>query len=303
MAHGVPQGPVPDPPGGAVADAEVPLRVDARGDRRGGQGDEPGRLLRPRGSPWRDPRPGQLLRRPRRAEFPYQDIPERERPYLDAREKAHKDYLAGGWQIITKGLCVQCHAIGTYKPATGGQNVNGPDLRQVAPRFRQGYLYEWLAQPSRLVPYTAMPQNIPPQGPPPPGVPKSFEGRPSDQVRAMRDTLLNYVTAVEQQLASGSAKPDDAPHQGRRQARRRPGRQARRRAGVRGRHGPLRADPRPGWTPSQSPLSVRPSVPSDHVRRDGTGRTITPELHPWPRDDPASGSPWARSWPSSPGWP
>jgi hypothetical protein len=149
------------------------------------------------------------------AEFPYQDIPERERPYLDEQEKAHKDYLAGGWQIITKGLCVQCHAIGTFKPASGGQNVNGPDLRQVSPRFRPGYLYEWLAQPSRLVPYTAMPQNIPPQGPPPPGVPKSFEGKPLEQVRAMRDTLLNYVTAVEQQLASGkpadSAKPADAP--------------------------------------------------------------------------------------------
>src|SRR3954453_14207546 len=75
------------------------------------------------------------------AEFPYQDIPDRERSYLEVQEKAHKDYLAGGWQIITKGLCVQCHAIGSYKPAGGGTNVNGPDLRQVSPRFRPGYLY------------------------------------------------------------------------------------------------------------------------------------------------------------------
>ena len=152
------------------------------------------------------------------AEFPYQDIPEREREYLAIREKAHKDYLSGGWQIITKGLCVQCHAIGTYKPAGGGQNVNGPDLRQVAPRFRSGYLGEWLAQPPRLVPYTAMPQNIVPSNTPPsPGVPKSFEGKSAEQVKAVRDTLLNFVSAVEQQLANGAtkaaepAKPAEAP--------------------------------------------------------------------------------------------
>ncbi len=139
------------------------------------------------------------------AEFPYQAIPEREQAYLEAEEKAHKDYLNGGWQIITKGLCVQCHAIGSYKPAGGAQNVNGPDLKQVSGRFRPGYLYEWLAQPARLVPYTAMPQNIPPRGDQPPGVPDNFKGQPQAQVKAMRDTLLNYVTAQEQQLAG--AKP------------------------------------------------------------------------------------------------
>ena len=141
-----------------------------------------------------------------RAEFPYQDIPVRERDYLSGRERKHPDYLEGGWTIITKGLCVQCHAIGQYKPTGGANVVNGPDLRQVAPRFRPEYLKEWLGNPMRLVPYTAMPQNVPPR--PAPGtttanVPKSFEGKPLDQVIAMRDTLLNYVTVVEQQLARG----------------------------------------------------------------------------------------------------
>ncbi len=140
------------------------------------------------------------------AEFPYQDIPERERAYLADQEKAHKDYLTGGWSIITKGLCVQCHAIGQYKPAGGAQNVNGPDLRQVSARFRPGYLGEWLARPERLVPYTAMPQNITPlNNPPAPGSPKSLEGKPAEQVKAMRDMLLNYVTVVEQQLAETKA--------------------------------------------------------------------------------------------------
>ena len=91
----------------------------------------------------------------------------------------------------------------------------GPDLRQVSLRFRPGYLAEWLANPRRLIPYTAMPQNIPPHGPPPPAVPKTFEDRPLEMVKAMRDTLLNYVNAIEGQLASaqpGAPKPEaEAP--------------------------------------------------------------------------------------------
>ena len=141
------------------------------------------------------------------AEFPYQSIPEREQSYLAAQEAKHPDYLGAGWQLMTKGACVQCHAIGQFKPTGGAQVVNGPDLRQVSPRFRDGYLGEWLANPRRLVPFTAMPQNVPPGGPPPPAVPKTFGDPPIDMVKAMRDTLLNYVNAVEQQLAG--AKPAD----------------------------------------------------------------------------------------------
>ena len=126
-------------------------------------------------------------------------------------EKQHHDYLGAGWQLMTKGACVQCHAIGQYKPTGGDQVVNGPDLRQVATRFRPGYLTEWLANPRRLIPYTAMPQNIPPHGPPPPGVPKGFEDKPLEMVKAMRDTLLNYVNAVEQQLASRRLEGDPGP--------------------------------------------------------------------------------------------
>jgi hypothetical protein len=144
------------------------------------------------------------------AEFPYQPIPERERAYLAELEAKHPEYLAAGWQLMTKGACIQCHAIGPYQPTGGAQVVNGPDQRQVAARFRPGFLGEWLANPRRLIPYTAMPQNVPPHGPPPPAVPKSFEDQPLAMVKAMRDTLLNYVTAVEQQLA-GASKPTTPP--------------------------------------------------------------------------------------------
>jgi hypothetical protein len=148
------------------------------------------------------------------ADFPYQPIPEREQDYLTKLEKQHPDYLGAGWQLMTKGACVQCHAIGQYQPTGGAEVVNGPDMRQVSPRFRPGYLAEWLANPRRLIPYTAMPQNIPPHGPPPPAVPKTFEDRPLEMVKAMRDTLLNYVSAIEGQLASaqpGASKPEADP--------------------------------------------------------------------------------------------
>src|SRR5262249_52774389 len=101
------------------------------------------------------------------------------------------------------------HAIGQFKPSGGDQVVNGPDFRQVSFRFRPDYLEKWLANPRRLVPYTAMPQNIVPHGAIAMPVPRTFENRPMDMVRAIRDTLLNYVTAVELQLAGGS--PAAAP--------------------------------------------------------------------------------------------
>jgi cbb3-type cytochrome oxidase cytochrome c subunit len=143
------------------------------------------------------------------AEFPYQSIPQRNQSYLSEREEKHPNYFSAGWTMMTgkNSPCLSCHAIGPYKPTGGEQVVNGPDLRQVAPRFRPGFLAEWLAKPSRLVPYTAMPQNIAPHGAAQIPVAKTFEDQPLEQVKAIRDTLLNYVNAVEQQLAGSKPEP------------------------------------------------------------------------------------------------
>jgi hypothetical protein len=58
-----------------------------------------------------------------------------------------------------------------------------------------------------------MPQNIVPHGAVQIPVPKTFEDKPIDMVRAIRDTLLNYVNAVELQLASSqpTAIPAGSP--------------------------------------------------------------------------------------------
>ena len=141
------------------------------------------------------------------AEFPYQTIPQQEVGYIAERNTIHPDYLGAGWSMMAhKGSpCIQCHAIGQYKPTGGEQVVNGPDLRQVATRFRPGFLEMWIANPKRLVPYTAMPQNVVPHGAPQLPVPSSFEDKPIEMVRAIRDTLLNYTNVVEQQLAGAKA--------------------------------------------------------------------------------------------------
>ena len=148
-----------------------------------------------------------------RAEFPYQSIPEQNATYLAERNKAHPDYLAAGWLMMTNKAspCLQCHAIGQFKPSGGSGVVNGPDLREVPVRFRPGYLEYWIANPRRMLPFTAMPQNIAPHTAVQILVPKTFENKPIDMVRAVRDTLLNYVSAVELQLASGTGKPEAAP--------------------------------------------------------------------------------------------
>jgi cbb3-type cytochrome oxidase cytochrome c subunit len=144
-----------------------------------------------------------------RTEFPYQTITEQNTTYLAEQNKAHPDYLAAGWLMMTNKAspCLQCHAIGQFKPSGGDQVVNGPDLRGVAPRFRPDYLAAWIANPRRLVPFTAMPQNIAPHGTVQILVPKTFENQPFAMVKAVRDTLLNYVNAVELQLASGRPEP------------------------------------------------------------------------------------------------
>ena len=101
--------------------------------------------------------------------------------------------------------CLQCHAIGQFKPSGGrpGRQRSRPPAGR-APVPARLTCEAWIANPRRLVPYTAMPQNIAPHGTVQIPVPKTFENKPFEMVKAIRDTLLNYVNAVELQLASRS---------------------------------------------------------------------------------------------------
>ena len=145
-----------------------------------------------------------------RAEFPYQTIAE-QTPSLSRRTQQGASELSRR-RLADDDATRPRRASSAMRSASSSRAeaqkvVNGPDLREVAPRFRPDYLEAWIANPRRLVPYTAMPQNIVPHGTVQIPVPKTFENQPIEMVRAIRDTLLNYVNAVELQLAQ-SARGD-----------------------------------------------------------------------------------------------
>jgi len=147
-------------------------------------------------------------------DFPYQIIPNQQQGFLADRDREHPGRLDAGWSIMAHqgSPCLQCHAIGASRPEGGEEAVNGPDLRGVAERFRPEYLELWLANPRRLLPYTAMPQNIAPHGPSQIVAPEAFEDQPLELLRALRDALLNYGDVLERQLAeAGAADDGNAP--------------------------------------------------------------------------------------------
>ncbi len=134
-----------------------------------------------------------------RTEFPYQTIPEQNASYLAEHNKAHPDYLAAGWPMMTNKAspCLQCHAIGQFKPSGGDQVVNGPDLRGVAVAVPPGLSARLDRQSA---PISAVHGDAPEHrahGAVQIPVPKTFENQPFEMVKAVRDTLLNYVNAVE----------------------------------------------------------------------------------------------------------
>ena len=142
-----------------------------------------------------------------RAEFPYQSIAERT-PELPgaARRRRIPNYLAAGWEMMTERARRASSATRSaqFKP-TGGPEQSSTARTSARSRRGSGRIPEtWIANPRRLVPYTAMPQNIAPHGAIQMPVPKTFENQPMEMVRAIRDTLLNYVNAVELQLASSN---------------------------------------------------------------------------------------------------
>ena len=147
------------------------------------------------------------------AEFPYQAIPEREQGYLAELETKHTRLPRGGLDdddARGRRASSATRSASSSRPAgrrssTAPTSARSPPVPARLPRASG-------SPTRRLVPYTAMPQNIAAARRRPSPVPKTFEDQPLDMVKAIRDTLLNYVNAVEQQLAG--AKPAGASQPG-----------------------------------------------------------------------------------------
>ena len=92
-------------------------------------------------------------------------------------------------KIVTNdNYCVKCHLVGDFDP-TGSDRAKAPDLSVVNQRLRPDYVRRWIANPTRVLPYTNMPVNIPFEG----GIDQLiYPGNSTDQVQALADLLTNY---------------------------------------------------------------------------------------------------------------
>ena len=150
---------------------------------------------------------GQLLRRARPGRVPLSDDPRAE-PQLSGRAQQGPSRLPGGRLADDDEQGLAVPSVPRDRPVQAQRrrrrSSTGPTFARSPAGSARTILEAWIANPRRLLPFTAMPQNIAPHGTVQILVPKTFENKPIDMVRAVRDTLLNYVNAVELQLASSS---------------------------------------------------------------------------------------------------
>ncbi|MBL9084324.1 MAG: c-type cytochrome [Planctomycetales bacterium] len=90
--------------------------------------------------------------------------------------------------VTDNGFCVKCHLVGDFRPAGAAAGL-APNLAGVSERLRPDYLKKWIANPTRILPYTGMPVNFP----------KSqlvaqhlYKGTSEEQIDAIVDFLVNY---------------------------------------------------------------------------------------------------------------
>lgn len=99
--------------------------------------------------------------------------------------------------------------------AVGQRPRKAPHLDQVYKRLRPDYVWPWIANPKRILPYTGMPVNIPHDKP---VSQELYKGDSLQQLNAVVDLLLNYDRYTESQVpikslikappAADAAEPD-----------------------------------------------------------------------------------------------
>ena len=148
--------------------------------------------------------------------FPYQPIPEREPPYLNAANtEFHKafpdkkdDYLTESWQMLNAPLCIKCHSVGGRQVVISdpAKDIRGPNLDLASERLKPDWMLLWLFRPQWITPYTSMPSPLPPQqvgGQP--RYPELFGAEGLRQTVSLRDALVNYYKLLEREGKTAEA--------------------------------------------------------------------------------------------------
>ena len=131
------------------------------------------------------------------AEYPYDFDPRTRQGYLasQAEKESNPHRLADALKIVTdNNYCVKCHLLGDFSP-TGSERAKGPRLDLVYKRLRPDYTLDWIADPKRILPYTAMPVNIPPDKPVSEAL---YHGTSLEQVNGVVDLLMNFDRFIEE---------------------------------------------------------------------------------------------------------
>jgi hypothetical protein len=127
-------------------------------------------------------------------QYPYEYDPRTRTDYLAEREAQHPNRLDEAMKIVTNGTyCIKCHYVGDFVPE-GSVAAHAPQLDRVHKRLRPDYLRDWIANPQRILSYTAMPVNFPPDKP---ASQDLFHGTSEEQLTAIVDLLLNYDTFMK----------------------------------------------------------------------------------------------------------
>jgi cytochrome c2 len=133
-----------------------------------------------------------------RAEAPFNFDPRTTRSHLEEAEAKHPGRLRDALNIVVDGnYCVKCHLVGDFNPA-GTDRAKGPQLADVFQRLRPDYLRDWIANPKRILPYTAMPLNIPHDKPVSQAL---YRGDSLEQLNALTDLLLNFDRFTESKFS------------------------------------------------------------------------------------------------------
>tara|TARA_B100000676_G_scaffold310180_1_gene375920 strand:+ start:3194 stop:8038 length:4845 start_codon:yes stop_codon:yes gene_type:complete len=134
--------------------------------------------------------------------------------YVERNEGAQAgDRLADAMQIVvSQDYCVKCHAVADYAP-TGTPKGLAPDLGVVHKRLRADYVKRWIAKPSTILPYTAMPIIVPYDSTQEylgaVQTQKLFHGNSPETLDALVDLLMNFDNYAKER-ASITTLVDDA---------------------------------------------------------------------------------------------
>lgn len=139
------------------------------------------------------------------ASYPYEFDPRRQSDHLASKQREFarlaeeagaaeegQDRLEAAMKTITsRTYCVQCHSVADFR-SDNSPRAQGPDLSQVYRRLRPDYLRRWIAYPTLILPYTAMPENIKYDKSQNQESDAWYHGTRTDQVDGLVDLLMNF---------------------------------------------------------------------------------------------------------------